>query len=253
MKANTLKKRLLDQQPAYGVISPTTDPIVCEYVGLCGLHFYVIDAEHGFPAPTDVQHMVRALEGVGCTPLARVGDLNEKLLLQYLDCGVMGILMPGCSTAEAVRRLVAAVKYPPMGRRGLGPVRAAEYMMRLPQAEYVRFANEQTLVFPQIEDPIAVQNIDEMLGVEGVDGFVIGPRDLALAMGFFDGPNHPEVQAVMDAVFEKIRAAGKIAGTVAATAEQAQKLVQKGVHLILNSVQGLVSAGARAFLPPPPG
>ncbi len=248
MKENTLKKRLLSQQPCYGVISPTTDPIVCEYVGLSGLDFYVIDAEHGFPNPTDVQHMVRALEGVGCTPLARVGDLNEKLLLQYLDCGIMGIMMPGCSTADDMRRLVAAVKYPPVGQRGLGPVRAADYMMRMPQAEYVRFANEHTLVLPQIEDPEAVSNLEQMLEVEGVDGFIVGPRDLALAMGFYDGPAHPEVQAIMDEVFEKIKAAGKIVGTVAATAEQAQKLTQRGVHFILNSVQGLIAAGARAFL-----
>ncbi len=248
MKENALKKRLLERQPCYGVISPTTDPIVCEYVGLSGLHFYVIDAEHGFPDPSDVQHMVRALEGVGCTPLARVGDLNEKLLLQYLDAGVMGIMMPGCSTADDVQRLVAAVKYPPLGQRGLGPVRAADYMMKMPQVEYVRFANEQTLVLPQIEDPQAVENLDSMLAIEGVDGFIVGPRDLALAMGFYDSPAHPEVQNVIESVFEKILAAGKIAGTVAATAEQAQKLTQRSVHFILNSVQGLITAGTRAFI-----
>ncbi len=250
MKENKLKQRLLGRQACYGVISPTTDPIVCEYVGLSGFDFYVIDAEHGFPSPNEVQHMVRALEGVGCTPLARVGDLNEKLLLQYLDCGVMGVLMPGCSTTEELQQLVAAVKYPPLGRRGLGPVRAADYMMKMPQAEYVRFANEQTLVFPQIEDPRAVENLDHLLAVEGVDGFVVGPRDLALAMGFYDGPAHPEVQALMQEVFEKIRAAGKIAGTVAATREQAQQLVAKGILLVMNSVQGLLSAGARSFLTP---
>ncbi len=248
MKENTLKKRLLEGQPCYGVISPTVDPIICEYVGLVGLHFYVIDAEHGFPNPADVQHMVRALEGVGCTPLARVGDLNEKLLLQYLDCGVMGILMPGCSTAQEVQRLVAAVKYPPLGQRGLGPVRAADYMLKLPQVEYVRLANEQTLVLPQIEDPIAIENLSEMLAVEGVDGFIVGPRDLALSMGFYDGPAHPEVQNAIEQVFDKILAAGKIAGTVAATAEQAQKLAQRGALFILNSVQGLIAAGARAFM-----
>ncbi|MCS6928431.1 MAG: aldolase/citrate lyase family protein [Saprospiraceae bacterium] len=248
MRENLLKKRLLHREPCYGVISPTTDPIVCEYVGLSGFHFYVIDAEHGFPNPSEVQHMVRALEGIGCTPLARVGDLNEKLILQYLDSGVLGIVMPGCSSADEVRRLVAAVKYPPLGKRGLGPVRAAEYMMKMPQAEYVRFANEQTLVLPQIEDLQAVENLDRMLEVEGVDGFVVGPRDLALAMGFYDGPAHPQVQQLMSEVFDKIQAAGKIAGTVAATAEQAQKLIQRGVHFILNSVQGLIAAGARAFL-----
>jgi 4-hydroxy-2-oxoheptanedioate aldolase len=248
MQENHLKKRIAQGLPCYGVISPTIDPTICEYVGLAGLHFYMIDGEHGFPSPGDIINMVRACELAGCTPLARVGDLNEKLILQYLDAGVAGVMMPGCSTVGQVERLVAAVKYPPLGRRGLGPVRSAGYMMKMSQSEYVRLANQQTVVLPQIEDLEAVKNLKKIVQVEGVDGFIIGPRDLAMDMGFYDGPAHPEVNAVIDEIFETVLAAGKTIGTVAATAEQAQKLTARGATIILNSVQGLLAGAVKQFL-----
>ena len=247
MKENTTKTKIAAKQPVYGVISPTTDPIICEYLGFAGLDFYMIDAEHGAISPSDITNLVRACEIAGCTPLARVGDLNEKLILQFMDAGVVGIMMPGCSTVSDVERLVAAMKYPPMGNRGLGPVRSADYMMKMPQLEYVNFSNAQTLVLPQVEDMEAVRNLKEMVKVRGVDGFIIGPRDLAMSMGFYDGPAHDEVKRVIDEIFDTVLSAGLMVGTVAATAEQAEALTKKGAGLILNSVQGLLTAGVKGF------
>jgi 4-hydroxy-2-oxoheptanedioate aldolase len=248
MKENKMKLRLNAKQPCYGVISPTTDPTICEYIGLSGLDFYIIDGEHGAISVSDIINLVRACENVGCTPLARVGDLNEKLILQYMDAGVMGVMMPGVQTAKQAEQLVQAIKYPPKGLRGLGPVRAADYMMRMSQLQYVQMANEQTLVLPQIEDTDGVRNLKRMVKVEGVDGFIIGPRDLAMSMGFYDGPAHPEVNKVIDEIIATVLDAGKIIGTVAGTAEQAKALTDKGVTIILNSVQGLISTSAKGFI-----
>ena len=248
MKENKLKTRLSAQKACYGVISPTLDPTICEYIGLSGLDFYMIDAEHGAITPSDIVNMIRACEAVGITPLARVGDLNGKLILQYIDAGIVGIMMPGVQTVEDCKRLVSAMKYPPIGNRGLGPVRSADYMMKMPQVEYVAFANAQTLVLPQIEDMEGVKNLKAMVNTEGVDGFIIGPRDLAMSMGFYDGPNHAAVNEVIDEIFKTVLAAGKIIGTVAGTAEQAQKLVEKGATIILNSVQGLIASSAKGFI-----
>jgi 4-hydroxy-2-oxoheptanedioate aldolase len=248
MKINNIKQRLQDKKACYGVISPTTDPTICEYIGLSGLDFYMIDAEHGAISPSDITNMIRACEAVGCTPLARVGDLNEKLILQYLDAGIMGIMMPGVNTVKECEKLVTAMKYPPLGNRGLGPVRSADYMMKMPQVEYVKFANENVLVLPQIEDIAALKNLKKMANTEGVDGFIIGPRDLAMTMGFYDGPAHPEVSKVLDEIIATVLEAGKIIGTVAGTAEQAKALTDKGVTIILNSVQGLIAGSAKAFI-----
>lgn len=249
MKENKLKKRIESGKVGFGVISPTTDPVICEYVGLNNYDFYMIDGEHGGISISDVTNMVRACELRDCTPLARIRSVDPKLILQYMDAGVMGVMMPTIDTVEDVKILIEAIKYPPLGKRGLGPVRASDYMQgEMTQLEYVKFANEQTLVMPQIETLECVKNLKAMCDLDGVDGFIIGPRDLAMSMGYYDGPVHDEVKKMLDDIFTTILEAGKWFGTVAGTSEQAQVLMDKGASFILNSVQGLIKVRSKEFL-----
>jgi 4-hydroxy-2-oxoheptanedioate aldolase len=249
MKENLLKKRLVEKKASYGVISPTTDPIICEYIGLCGMDFYIMDAEHGALTLSEVSHMIRGCESVGITPLARINSLDEKMILQYFDAGIMGVMMPGTNTVADCKKLVQAVKYYPQGNRGLGPVRSADYMTgKLSQAEYLQFSNEQTLVLPMIETKECLQTLSEMVKVDGVDGFILGPRDLALSMGYTDGSAHDEVKKVINEAIAIVTGAGKVFGTVAASAEQAKELTDKGVTLLLNSIQALIAPSVKAFL-----
>lgn len=248
MRENSTKTKLLNGQAALGVLSNSSDPTIAEICGFSGLDYYMIDGEHSPVTTAQVQDIVRACEVSGITPLARIRSNDPKLILQFLDAGVMGVMMPGIKTADEVRALVAAVYYPPLGTRGLGPVRAAEYLQgTMNQGEYVQFANEQMLVLPQIEDAEAVANLDELLTVEGVDGFVIGPRDLAMSMGYYDGPGHDEVRKTIGGVVEKIKAAGKIVGTTAANGDQAKALINRGVLFCLNSVAGMLRGAADDF------
>lgn len=249
MRENLVKRKLRNGEPVFGVIAPNLDPIVAEVIGLIGFDFYMLDGEHGAIGPAQAQEIVRACEAVGITPLARVRSHDPKLLLQFLDAGVMGVMMPGLMNAADVRAFVAAVKYPPLGTRGLGPIRAADYMVgSTPQAEYVAFANEQTLILPQFEDIQALEHLPEMVQVEGIDGFMLGPRDLAMSMGFFDGPKHPEVREVLDQAFDIILGAGLELGTVAGTGEAAKALIERGARICLNSVANLLKASGQAFL-----
>lgn len=249
MKQNIVKTRLVNNQPVLGVLSNSTDPTVAELCGFSGLDFYMIDGEHSPVTTAQVQEIVRACEVSGITPLARVRSNDPKLVLQFLDAGVMGIMMPGTRTVAEVEALVQAVKYPPLGTRGIAPVRAADYLQgEMTQGEYVQFANEQTLVLPQIEDREAVDNLDDLLTVAGIDGFVIGPRDLAMNMGFYDGPGHDEVKRTIGSVVEKIRKAGLVVGTTAATGDQAKALVDRGVLFCLNSFAGLLKSAAGDFM-----
>jgi 4-hydroxy-2-oxoheptanedioate aldolase len=248
MKENNLRKQLLANKTCYGVITPNTDPILCEYIGLAGMDFYIMDAEHGPLTLSEVTHMIRACESVGITPLARINSLDEKMILQYFDAGIMGVMMPGTNTVEDCKKLIRSVKYFPQGDRGLGPVRASNYMAgAMSQQQYIEFSNAQTLVFPMIETMQCIDNLEAMCEVPGVDGFILGPRDLALNMGFTDGPAHPEVKAVVDKAIQIVTSSGKYFGTVAATAEQAKELSDKGVRLLLNSVQGLLTSAIKAF------
>jgi len=249
MKKNKLKQRITDGKVAYGVISPTTDPVICEYIGLNNFDYYMIDGEHGGISISDVTNLVRACELMDCTPLARIRSVDTKLILQYMDAGVMGVMMPSIDKVEDVEKLVEAIKYPPFGKRGLGPVRASDYMQgTMTQKEYVEFANQETLVLPQVESMECVENLEAMCQIDGVDGFIIGPRDLAMSMGYYDGPGHDEVTNMLHQIFKIILDNGKFYGTVAGTADRAQELTTMGASMILNSVQGLIKGSAKAFL-----
>ncbi|MGF7216101.1 4-hydroxy-2-oxoheptanedioate aldolase [Spirosoma lacussanchae] len=249
MKPNIVKTRLKNNLPVLGVLSNTTDPTVAELCGFSGLDFYMIDGEHSPVTTAQVQDIVRACETSGITPLARVRSNDAKLIGQYLDTGVQGIMMPGVRTVAELEALVRAVKFPPLGNRGVAPVRAADYLLGdMNQGEFVQFSNEQTLVLPQIEDREAINNLDELLAVEGVDGFVIGPRDLAMSMGYYDGPGHDEVKRTIGSVVDRIRKAGLIVGTTAATGDQAKALVDRGVLFCLNSFAGLLKSATGEFM-----
>jgi 4-hydroxy-2-oxoheptanedioate aldolase len=248
MMRGALKARLAER-PAIGVLAPNRDAVLAETIGLLGFDFYMIDGEHGALTTADAEQLVRACECAQVPPLARVRSLDPKLILQFLDAGVEGVMMPGLTRPEEVKALVDAIKYPPMGQRGLGPVRAARYMLGgVVQAEYVQRANATTLVLPQIEDIAAVENVDAIVSVAGVDGVIIGPRDLAMSMGFIDGPKHAEVDAAIARVVAAAKKAGVHVGTVAGTGAQARSLVAQGHRIVLTSAATLLSNAASAFL-----
>ncbi|MDZ7897590.1 MAG: aldolase/citrate lyase family protein [Arcicella sp.] len=249
MKQNILKQKWVNKEAVLGVISNSSDPTIAELCGWSGLDFYMIDGEHSPVTTSEVQNVVRACESANTVPLARIRSNDPKLILQFLDAGVMGVMMPGLMNAQDVEVFVKGMKYPPMGERGLGPARAWDYGFgKMPQAEYVNFANEQTLVLPMIEDIRALEYLPEMCKVEGVDGFIIGPRDLSMSMGFMDGPAHDEVKTVIDQIFKIVLEAGLVIGTVAATGDQAKGLIEKGALFCLNSVQGLIKTSALDYL-----
>lgn len=249
MKENLVKQKLINKQPVLGVLSNSADPTIAELCGFSDLDFYMIDGEHSPVTTAQVQDIVRACEASGITALARVRSGDPKLILQFLDAGVMGVMIPGVTSVAEVEALVQAVKYPPAGSRGLGPVRAADYLLgNMGQGEYVQFANEQTLLLPQIETVEAVNNLEALCQVPGIDGFVVGPRDLAMSMGYYDGPANSEVRKVIAGIVETVLKAGLVIGTTAATGDQARALIDRGVLFCLNSVAGLLRSAAGDYL-----
>lgn len=248
MKRSSLRDRLGEGGPLYGLLSPDTDGNLVETVGHLGFDFYILDTEHGTAGPREAEEFVRACEIAGMAPLVRPRGPDPKLILQYLDAGLQGVMLPGVRTADDVRRLVAAVKYPPEGLRGIAPVRANRWFLRdETQAAWVARANAETLVLPQIETVEAMESLSEITRVPGIDGVIIGPRDLSMAMGYPDGPGRPEVEASIDRITKSVLDAGLLVGTVASTGERAKALVAKGHRLILHSVGALLRTGAEVF------
>jgi 4-hydroxy-2-oxoheptanedioate aldolase len=237
MTVPSLRARLTDGRAVIGVLSPTRDPVLVEMCGHVGVDFYMMDGEHGALTVADAETLARAADVTHTPMLARVRSLDPKLILQHLDAGVQGIMLPGVTRADDLHALVAATKYPPEGRRGLGPAtchRAADYLLGgTSLGDVTRTANARTLLLPQIEDIAAVEAIDALVAVPGVDGFIIGPVDLTLSMGHVDTPGHPEVAAAIARVVAAVRAAGKLVGTVARSPDHARELIRQGHRILL--------------------
>jgi len=248
IQPNKTKAKLTAGQPAFGVISTSDDPQLAELFGIAGFDFYMLDAEHGLIDPVQVVNVIRACETTNMTPMVRIGQKDPKLVLQYLDAGMLGIMMPGLETVEEVKMLVEAVKYTPLGKRGLGFSRAAGHM---PSPQYITFSNEQTMVIIQFEDTRLLPVFPELCAIEGLDACVVGPRDLSNNMGFPDGPNHPEVQSVIDQAIQIMKGKNIIAGITAGTRADAENQVRRGATMILAAAQSLVLAGSKSFLPEP--
>jgi len=246
IQPNKTKAKLKAGTPVFGVISTSDDPQLAELFGLAGFDYYMLDAEHGLIDPAQAVNVIRACELTGITPMVRIGPKDPKIVLQYLDAGMMGIMMPGLETVEEVQMLVDAVKYAPLGKRGLGLSRASSYAAT---PEYVNFSNEETMVIIQFEDDKLLDVFPSLCSVKGLDACMIGPRDLSLNMGFPDGPNHPEVQSVIDKAISIMNERGIIAGITAGARTDAEKQVQRGARMILAVAQSLVQAGSKSFLP----
>ena len=252
IRENRAKCKLKAGQPTYGVISTSADPQIAELFGLAGFDYYMLDAEHGLMDAASVVDVIRACERVHVTPMVRIGSKDPKLVLQYLDGGMMGVMMPGLETVEEIKMLIDAVKYPPMGKRGMGLARASGYIaVGKEAADYIEFSNEQTMVIPQFEDPALIDCFEELIAQPGVDAVVIGPRDLSLNMGYPDGPNHPEVQEMIDRVVAICKKTGVAAGITAGSRADSAAQVARGATMILAIGQFVITAGSREFLPEP--
>ena len=250
MRINRTKEKLGKAEPVFGTISATPDPLMAEWIALSDFDYHMLDGEHGLFNPGDAVGFVRACELHDITPLVRLGPQDPKLVLQYLDAGFQGVMMPGLMTAEAVDNIGRAMKYPPEGTRGMGPSRAANFQLSsLGAADYIEKANRNTLFIPQFEHPDLLAELESIAKLETVDAIMIGSRDLSLAMGFVSEPNHPDVVAVIDQAIATIRRAEKAAGITAGNRLAVQQQLNRGAKIILCSTHHLLASGIKQWLP----
>src|SRR5215212_1791234 len=197
-----MKEKLRAGDAVFGVSVMIPSPQIVEMIGAAGFDWVLLDCEHGTLTIESVELMAMAAEACGITAIARPVTRSPEHILQVLDRGVMGVQVPHVNTAEEAREAVAAVKYHPRGRRGLAAgTRAAAYDAHGTLADYVREANDATLIAIQIEDEAAIHNVDELLQVEDIDVFFVGPSDLSQSMGHPGNPKAPVVARAIDATF----------------------------------------------------
>ena len=248
MKTNNTKAKLADGQVVFGAIITRYAPDMVEIFGALGYDFVMIDCEHG-PADLDqVEHMVRAAESFGITPIARIPNHHESTILRYLDRGLQGIIVPHVNTSEEAAAVARAARYHPEGYRGMGGGRAQDYGIGVSRDEATAWVNSQVLVIPMVEDVEAVGNLDDILAVPGADVLHVAASDLGQSLG---NPGVPEVRRVMGEVIPRVRAGGKncgVGGNNPADTAGVAEFVKLGANFVTVSAWGLLRIGAEDFL-----
>jgi len=248
MKRNRMKEKLRAGEPVFGVSVMIPSPQIVEMIGAAGFDWVLLDCEHGTLTIESVELMAMAAEACGITAIARPATRSPEHILQVLDRGVMGVQVPHVNTAEDAREVIAAVKYHPLGRRGLAAgTRSAVYDSHGTLAEYVAAANDATLIAIQLEERAAIDNIDELLKVDGIDVFFVGPSDLSQSMGYPGNPKAPPVAEAINSSFRKMVAAGRTPGTPAG-AENVREVLNQGVRYVYTHLPRVLASSARAYL-----
>lgn len=206
MRLNTLKLRLLDGQPCRGLWLSLPGVAVVRLLARMPWDWLAVDAEHGPMGAETMTQMVAAIADAGRAPIVRVANGTVENIKRALDAGAWGIIAPMINSAAQAEAVVAAAKFPPLGQRSFGSAWAG-LTLGLSMAEYRREANDQTLVFTQIESRAALDHLDAIFGVPGIDGVFVGPADLAISLGLDPDPEnpHPTLQKELD---EILRVAG---------------------------------------------
>ena len=236
LKKNYLKKALQDGKNVFGPFLKLTDPAAVEIIGFAGFDFIIIDAEHGPISIQNAQNMIRAAETANITPIIRVANNDEALILRGLDIGAQGIEIPQINSKSQAIKAVKSVKYSPQGERGVCRyVRAANYSS-MDKFEYFKSANNETMIIAHIEGVEGINNLDEILSVPGIDVIFIGPYDLSQSLGIPGEVSNPLVTEKMKEVVLKCKENKVSVGTFADDVKTAKFWVSLGVQYMSFSV-----------------
>jgi 4-hydroxy-2-oxoheptanedioate aldolase len=247
MQINATKAKLAEGQVVFGAIIGRYAPDLVELFGAIGYDFVMIDCEHGPMHLDQVEHMVRAAEVFGITPITRIPNHDDSTILQFLDRGVQGLIIPHVNTHEAAEAVARAARYHPEGHRGVGGGRAHDYGVGVSREESTRWINAQLLVIPMVEETEAVDNLGEILTVSGVDVLHVASGDLSQSMGY---PGAAAVRQLMRQVIPKIRAGGKwvgVGGNSPSDATGIAEFIKAGANFVTISALGLLRLGAEDF------
>lgn len=253
---NRFKQALQAGRPQIGLWSTLPSPYVTELIAGAGFDWLLLDAEH---APTDVTGMLQQLQAVAAArpandiPVSAVvrPPWNDPVLIKrYLDIGAQNLLLPFVQTPEEAAAAVAACRYAPQGMRGMGGSTRASNFGR--DAHYTAHAHEQLGIFVQVETGDALERLEAIAAVDGVDGVFIGPADLSASLGHARDPAHPQVKQAIESAIGRIVRCGKAPGILMADQARAREylalgalFVAVGIDLVL--LRAAVDSSAARF------
>jgi len=243
----SLKKRLKKGELVVGLmISELRNPNFVYMLALNGYDFFIIDNEHGAYSPETVSDIIAAARGAGIAPIVRIPEIRRETILKPLDSGAAGLLIPQVNTVEQAREVIHHAKYPPDGNRGVALRRPHNLYKKVVPADYLREANEETLIAVQVENPQSIQNLPEIAGVPGVDVAFVGPFDLSVSLGIPGEVNHPRETEAIDKVLAVCLPKKIAVGIQLFDVPSIKSWVQKGMRLISYSSDSALLADAAA-------
>ena len=243
---NKLKQALAAGELQTGAWLGLVDPYAAEIAGTAGFDWVLIDGEHAPNGTTEISQQIGGLSASDSSVIVRVPKGEDWFIKQVLDAGAQTVMVPMVETGEQAAEMARAMRYAPEGIRGVGSAlgRASQWT-GIP--DYLTTANEQMCLIVQVEAQRGIDNLDDILAVEGVDAVFIGPADLAADMGYLGNDQAPEVQDAMHGAIKRIRAAGKAAGIMCPDPVLAEKFIGWGVNFACVTIDVVMLAkGLRA-------
>jgi len=227
---NAFKQALRDGKLQIGLWSSLCNNIAAEIISESGFDWLLLDTEHSPNEIPDLLSQLQAVQRGTATPIVRPAWNDAVLVKRILDIGAQALLFPYVQTPEEAKRAVAATRYPPQGIRGVTVVGRASRYGRVPN--YLTKANDEICVLVQVETRSALEQLEAIAKVEGVDGVFIGPSDLAASLGHLGNPQAPEVQKAIEDAGRKLKAIGKPAGILTGIDEEIRRYIGWGYQFV---------------------
>lgn len=229
---NRIREKFLNHELSVGTFTQLSSTVAVECLGRTGLDYVLIDTEHSAVGIEFLSSAITAADAAGIVPLVRINDITRSKVLQPLDYGAQGLIVPAVETVDQVRRLVEYAKFPPMGNRGFCPTRDGGYgydeiSMQGTEA-YFAHANRETLLIPQCETVGCLEHIEEITAMDGVDGIFVGPFDLSIALGRPMAFDCDEMRAALDRILNACHKNNKMAFIFCGDAQAAKTRAAQG-------------------------
>jgi 2-dehydro-3-deoxyglucarate aldolase len=232
----SLKQRMINKELTVGSWITLAHPAIAEIMARAGFDWLVVDLEHSVITIREAGELIRVIDLCGVVPLVRLSANDPVQIKRVMDAGAHGVIVPMVNSVGEAQRAVAAVRYPPSGQRGVGLARAQGYGTSF--AGYKEWLNKESIVIVQVEHIQAVENIEDIMSVEGVDGFIVGPYDLSGSLGIPGQFDHQLMMEAMGRIKTFMKTSTKVSGyhVVEPIVEQIQQRMQEGYRFLAYSV-----------------
>ncbi len=234
MQRSDLKKRLKNGERVIGtMVQEVRTPAIAQILKQVGFDFFMLDMEHGNFNLENAAEIIRVARLVDIAPLVRVGGPQYELIARILDQGAVGVMVPRVETRADVEILVQSMRYPPVGRRGMSSdAPHSQYDFR-PLPEFIEINNEDTIAIAQIERKVAIENIDDLLSVPGLDAALVGPEDLSVSLGVAGQGTSKQVVAAVETMMDSAKRHGVVSAIHMGSIELLQGWLAKDMNMVM--------------------